>query len=385
MDIKREKLGDWFIFGRQVGYRYPLASVGRPAAKLRQVMEALDPEMTLDWSGHWFGPPVLLERIIQSLQYKVKPEHILPVNGTYEANWLPLMVLLQPGDEVILEEPAWMQVYTVCEGLGCRIKPWKLHQENRWKPDVGELKKLITNHTKLIYINHPNNPTGSTLTTTEMDELCAVARRHGIYILSDEIYRGLEWQDGMSPSVVNHYERGISAASVTKLLGMSGLRLGWLATQDKALYDKMFPVHRYSVQVTNVLGERIAAYALEPARFQALLEEGKAMGRQNLLRLQRWMDGNGVFSWVPPGGAYSCFPRFDLPMDSWEFCRRLITEEPYRVYLVPGVCYGQTYDNHIRIGFGVPPETMAEAIPLIEQFAQTALGGAGSTKTRQAS
>ena len=383
MEIKREKLGDWFIFGRQTGYRYPLASVGRPAAKLRQVIDALDPDMSLDWSGHWFGPPVLLERIIASLQYNVTPDCILPVNGTYEANWLPLMVLLQPGDEVILEEPAWMQIHTVCEGLGCRIKRWKLRQENHWKPDLDELKGLISNRTRLIYINHPNNPTGSTLTPEEMDALCAVARTYGTYILSDEIYRGLEWQDGMSPSVVNHYERGISAASVTKLLGMAGLRLGWMVTRDKGLYDKMFPVHRYSVQVTNVLGERIAAYALEPDRFQALLEEGKAMGRQNLQALHRWIDNSQIFSWVPPGGAYSCFPRFDLPVDSWELCRRLITEEPYRVYLVPGVCYGEAYDKHIRIGFGVPPETMAKALPLIEQFGETIL--AGAKPARQAS
>jgi aspartate/methionine/tyrosine aminotransferase len=368
VEIKRERLGDWFIFGRQTGYKYALASVGRPALKLRDVMEALDPEMTLDWSGHWFGPPVLLERIIKSLGYNVTPDCILPVNGTYEANWLPLLALLGAGDEVILEMPAWMQVDTVCEGLGCTIKHWELRQENKWKPNLDDLKRLITNKTKLIYINHPNNPTGSILTAAEMDELCAVARKHGIYVLSDEIYRGLEWDGPMSPSVVNHYERGISAASVTKLLGMSGLRLGWMVTKDKALYDRCFPIHRYAVQVTNVLAERIGAYVLEPTKFTEILESGKQVGRRNLEMLRRWIERSKVFSWVPSGGGYICFPRFDLPIDSWELCRRLITEEPYRVYLVPGVCYAPSYDNHIRIGFGVSPQTMEKALELVDQF-----------------
>ena len=106
-------------------------------------------------------------------------------------------------------------------------------QELNWGIDLDELAGLITPKTKLIYLCQPNNPTGAVFSEAQLTAICDLAARNGIYVISDEIYRGLEWSGQLSPAVVNLYERGVSTSSVSKTLGMSGTRLGWMASQDQ--------------------------------------------------------------------------------------------------------------------------------------------------------
>ena len=249
------------------------------------------------------------------------------------------------------------------------MKILRLREENHWKPDPDELRRLVTDRTKLVFINHPNNPTGSVLSSDEMSAIVGVVRRHGTYLLSDEIYRGLEWDGPLSPSAVNAYERGIVTSSLTKTLGMCGLRLGWVGSRDKEFLDRAFALHRYGVMVNDVFGENLGAAALEPATWRRLLEEGKQIGLRNRQLVIDWMARNSLFHWVVPGGAFSSFPRFDLPVSSWDLCRTLINE-PWGTYLVPGVCYGEEFDNHVRLGFGAETPKVQAGLAQLEVFAR---------------
>jgi aspartate/methionine/tyrosine aminotransferase len=327
--------------------------------------------MSLDWGGHYFGPPVLKQRLVETQRYDLAPEQLFIANGTYEANYLAVMALVERGDEVVLEAPAWTQVGVLCRAIGADVKVLPLREENGWKPDPDELRRLVTDRTRLVFINHPNNPTGSVLSSDDMDALVAVARRHGTYLLSDEIYRGLEWDGPLSPSVVNAYERGIVTSSLTKTLGMCGLRLGWVGSRDKEVLDRAFALHRYGVMVNNVFGEQLGAAALEPATWDRLLAEGKQIGRRNRQLVIDWMARNSLFTWVVPGGAFTSFPRFELPVTSWDLCRTLIGE-PYGTYLVPGVCYGDEFDKHVRLGFGAETPKVEAGLAQLEVFAREA-------------
>jgi len=369
MRVEREKLGDWFIYGREVAWKYSLTSVGRPAARFEELGLTIDPAMSLDWGGHYFGPPVLKQRLVQTQRYDLQPEQLFLANGTYEANYVSVMALVEKGDEVVLEAPAWTQVGVLCRAIGANVKILRLRHENGWKPDPDELRRLVTDRTRLVFINHPNNPTGSVLSPVEMNALVDVVRRHGTYLLSDEIYRGLEWDGPLSPSAVNAYERGIVTSSLTKTLGMCGLRLGWVGSRDKEFLDRAFALHRYGVMVNDVFGEQLGTAALEPATWERLLDEGKQIGRRNRQLVADWMAGNSVFSWVLPGGAFSSFPRFALPVSSWDLCRTLI-QEPYATYLVPGICYGDEFDNHVRLGFGAETPKVQAGLAQLEVFAR---------------
>jgi aspartate/methionine/tyrosine aminotransferase len=350
MEIQRELLGDWFILGSQSGWQYSLTGVGRPPLSLADLGE-IDPATSLDWGGNYYGPPLLKERIIQAQKYQLRPDDLFLTNGTYEANYVAVMGLINAGDEVIVESPAWTQVGLLCRALGANVKVLQLREEQGWLPDPDELASLMTSKTRMVYLNHPNNPTGSCLDDARMAALARVISQHGAYLLSDEIYRGLEWSGPLSASAANHYERSVVTNSLTKSLGLCGLRLGWVATPDREAYERLFAVHRYAVMVTNHLGELLATRALEPDTYVRLLESGKTLGRQNLEALRGWMQANPVFRWVEPGAGFISFARFNLDMSSWDVCRALLGD-PYRTYLVPGVCYGPEYEQYVRIGFG---------------------------------
>lgn len=373
--IEGEKLGDWFIYGSEKGYDYSLVGVGREALRLRDVIDTLDPDQSLDWGGNYFGPPLLKERIITTQAYQtLRPEEMFLTNGTYEANYVAMLGTVEAGDEVIVEEPSWTQIRLLARSLGADVKILPLRPENEWKPDPDELRGLLSPRTKLVYLNHPNNPTGSKLSDTAMAEIVGVVARHGAYLLSDEIYRGLEWNGSLSATAIDHYERAIVTNSLTKTLGLCGLRLGWLATHDRAVWERTFAVHRYAVMVTNVLGERIAYEALAPDRFPDLLESGKIDGRRNRQLIDEWVRRSELFSWAPPDGGYTSFVRFHAPLSSWEICRELL-EPPYRTYLVPGMCYHERFDDHIRFGFGGRSAgQVPEALSRIDQYCRETLG-----------
>ena len=160
--IEGEKLGDWFIYGSEKGYDYSLVGVGREALRLSDVVDTLDPEQSLDWGGHYFGPPLLKERIIATQAYQtVRPDEVFLTNGTYEANYAAMLGTVDAGDEVIVEEPSWTQIRLLARSLGATVKILPLRPENGWKPDPDELRGLLSPRTKLVYLNHPNNPTGS--------------------------------------------------------------------------------------------------------------------------------------------------------------------------------------------------------------------------------
>jgi aspartate/methionine/tyrosine aminotransferase len=375
--IEGEKLGDWFVYGSERGYEYSLVGVGREALRLGDIVAGLDMDQSLDWGGHYFGPPQLKERIVATQGYRtVRPEELFLTNGTYEANYAAMLGTVSAGDEVVVEEPSWTQIRLLARSLGATVKVLPLRPENGWKPDPDELQGLLTPRTKVVYLNHPNNPTGSALSDAEMAAIVKVVARNGAYLLSDEIYRGLEWDGPLSASAIDHYERAIVTNSLTKTLGLCGLRLGWLATHDRDARDRAFAVHRYAVMVTNVLGERLACEALDPARFPELLEAGKVTGRRNRALLDEWVRSNELFSWAPPDGGYTSFVRYHGPQSTWDVCQELL-EPPYRTYLVPGSCYHDRFDDHIRLGFGGrSARQVPEALARIDQYCQDTLGAA---------
>jgi aspartate/methionine/tyrosine aminotransferase len=365
-----DKLPEWFILVKQTpGAKYHLATPGRYAARLGDAFGEMDMESSLDWSGHFYGVPAILGHIIKTQEYDVRPEHVLTVNGgTSMGLFLTCAALLKPGDEVICETPAWTQVSSICKRTGIKVNWWYLRRDNEWKPDLEELKQLINPKTKLIYINHPNNPTGAVISEDQMVDICDIASKHGSYILSDEIYRGTEWQtDTLSPSIVNHYERGVSVSSLSKVIGATGIRFGWFVTRDKQLYRDCFGIYYDSVLCHNSLAERIGEKLLEPSRYNQLLKEGKKAAGENLALLSRMVERDHRWNMIFPGGSYCCFLGYDTEEPSWDFCERLLKKRPKGVALVPGAAFNDQCEYHVRIGFGARPDVFRPALKVIEE------------------
>jgi len=362
------------------GEKYHLATPGRYPSTLDEVFDSIERNQSLDWSGHFHGDPEVVNNIIQTQEYELNPDQVLPVSGgTSMGNFLTCQALLKPGDEIICETPAWTQVANIAGRMGVKINWWYLRPENNWQPRLEELKRLINPKTKLIYLCNPNNPTGSVLSKEILTQLGDIAAKYGTYILSDEIYRGLEWQSNeLSASIVNLYERGISTCSLTKVLGVCGIRFGWFATRDKPLQADCFDIYYDSALCNNILSEKIASKLLEPARYSELLQEGKALGRQNLKVLTEVVNRNDVLSMRPPQGAYCCFVKVDTGEPSWDLCKRLLQMKPFGVALVPGITYNDYCEYHVRIGFGAKPEVLKSALKIVEEGLKPPVAGTSS-------
>jgi aspartate/methionine/tyrosine aminotransferase len=376
MEIKQQKLSEFFNIGRDRGWdvekqKWTVNSLVNPEGKvftLGEILNGIPLDLKLEKSGNRYGYPPLRDQIIQTQGYRVGRENVLVTSGTQHANFLTMAVTLEAGDEAIIESPSWEQPRVLCETLGVNARIINRRPELQWKFDLNELEDMMSPAVKLIYICHPSNPTGAILDEGDLKAICDIAARFGACVLSDEIYRGLEWSGQMSPSVVNYYERGVSTNSVSKTLGMGGLRLGWLATQDKGLIERAVELKYYiSLHQQSRLDETVALAALEPDKYWSLVKQTMDAARVNLGLVSGWMDGNHVFSWVPPGGGFLSFPEYDLAVPSWDLCIRLL-EEPYRTYLIPGSCYG--HEGHLRLGFGsgTPAETIKAGLEQIDCF-----------------
>ena len=223
----------------------------------QQLVENFE-EKELGWSGHFDGLPIVRERLIETQEYTEVSgiDDLILTNGTYEANSIPTFLLVKSGDEVVIERPAWKQVDVISQALGADVKYLDIKEKDEYRPNIDELNELVTTKTKLVFLNHPNNPAGSILVDSDMKAICQICDDAGARLVSDEIYRGLEWDDKMSPAACNYSETAISTGSLTKIAGLPGIRIGWMASQDtEFIREKAFPFHRYTVMSVNVIGE----------------------------------------------------------------------------------------------------------------------------------
>src|SRR5262249_49924265 len=174
-------------------------------------------------------------RAIPVLYPPADEQNVLVTTGTAEANFLVSWLLTDPGDEVVMMLPNYMQLWGLFRAFGGEVRPLPLVNELNWAPDLDQLERIISDKTRVIAVCNPNNPTGAILTEVEMDRIVEAARRVGAWILADELYRGAELRRDMTPSFWGKYEKLIVTSGLSKAYGLPGLRIGWiLSTEDFA-------------------------------------------------------------------------------------------------------------------------------------------------------
>jgi aspartate/methionine/tyrosine aminotransferase len=187
------------------------------------------------------------------------------------------------------------------------------------------------------------------LRETELQAIIRQAGRVGAYLLCDEVYAGLEWDGPRIPSVAGLYERGIATGSVSKALGLQGLRLGWLITPDPKVVFGAVVLRENTSEIMNVLGEMIAEIALRPVRYSQALARARGEGERNLRLLEAFIASREELSWQRPAAGLIGLCRLAPPLDGETLARRLL-QPPYRTFLIPGSAYG--CPRHIRLGVG---------------------------------
>ncbi|SEP02288.1 hypothetical protein SAMN04490248_1203 [Salinihabitans flavidus] len=328
--------------------------------KLGEFLNELDPDLSLDWNQRSFrGLPELRAHILREtgLEGSCDPDDVLVTAGAAEANYLAIMQLLQPDDEIVVETPGWPQAAVLAKAVGSRIRVVERQEADEWRFPMEQLASSVSDLTKIIFVSNPNNPTGQLLTSDELRELVEIARRVGAWLIVDEVYAGLEWEGERAPSVAGLYERGITTGSVSKALGLQGLRTGWLICRDKDFVMDAVILRENSSEIMNIMGEAIAEIAMRPERLAAAMQIARADGRANLEKIDAFIMSQPKLSWVRPRAGLIGLARLDAGLDGDAFAKLLLAP-PYRTFLLPGSAYEQS--NHIRLGVGGGDEVNLE-------------------------
>ncbi|MEO1085318.1 MAG: aminotransferase class I/II-fold pyridoxal phosphate-dependent enzyme [Acidobacteriota bacterium] len=306
------------------------------------------------WLGYtetWGAPD--LRRAIASTYEHLGAEHVLALAGAGEGIYAAMRVLLDRGDHAVVVVPNYQSAETVPLEV-CQVSGVALREENRWRLDVDEVEAALRPNSKLISINFPHNPTGAIPDRPTFDALVELCRRRGLYLFSDEVYRGIELDPALRlPQVADAYEKGFSLNVLSKAYGLPGLRIGWLASQDLEALQEIERYKHYLSICNSAPSERLAVIALNHR--ETLLERNRSILRRNLGAIESFFDDyRHLFHWVRPQGGCVAFPRY-LGDDGVEaFCRSLIEESG--VLLLPASLYRSELmaspRDCFRIGYG---------------------------------
>lgn len=326
--------------------------------------ELLDPDqleemhkLTLGY-GQTNGSIPLRQQIAVQLYPGFDEDNIMVTNGSSEANYLAMHTLLQKGDEVIIMNPNYLQIWGAVEELGCIPKPYHMRSENNWAPDLEELKVLLTDRTKMIVVCNPNNPTGYVLTQQEMSDIVAMAQSVGAWIYSDEVYRGAELNYQETVSFQQLYDKVMVSGGLSKAYALPGVRIGWLAGPKKEIYNT-WSYHDYTSISTGIVSQYVADIALSEQKRPMILKRNRDMLNKNLEFLKEWISAHGdLFEFIPPQAGGMAFMKYNIDINSTELSTWLREQES--VFIVPGDCYGM--DGYIRIGVGERPAFLIEGL-----------------------
>lgn len=309
----------------------------------------------------------LLRSEISELYRRISSKNIL-VAAPEECIYIAMQTLLQKGDEIIFLAPAYQSLYEVARSKGCAAIPWPIEKSNStWRLDVGKLDQLISAKTKMLVINFPHNPTGCIPSLNELNQIIEIARRANIFIFSDEMYHGLEYDPSAQlPPAADLYEKGISFSGLSKSFALPGLRIGWLASQNQELIKKLLGYKDYTTICSSAPGEILAIVALQNKK-SILIRNNEIVAFNKKTALDFFSAHADKFLWFEPQGGSTAFPEWTGKKSIEDLCGDLLIKK--EVMIVPGSLF-DFRGNHFRIGLG--RKNFSEGL---EQFGEYLISG----------
>jgi len=264
-----------------------------------------------------------LKETIGRLYPGAGPANVLVTNGSAEANFIFTWSNLEPGDELVLMLPNYMQIWGLARSFGINVKPFYLKEELGWGPDIEQLKQQITAETRVIVLCNPNNPTGAVLKEEDVKQIIDIAEQADAWLYVDEIYRGAELSGDETPSFYGRYDKVVVNGGLSKAYGLPGLRIGWMVGPEDII-AKGWAYHDYTTVSTGMLGQWVANRVLQPERRKKILERNRNMLRENIKALTSWIESHkDLFRFIPPRAGGMAFLRYHMDIDSRELATRL--------------------------------------------------------------
>ena len=314
---------------------------------------ALEPGSAEKFQNVWLGytesqgSPTLRKEIC-NLYTTMQPEDILVHTGAGEAIYLFMYAAFKKGDHVIVHSPGYQSLAEVARAVGCDISPWRAREENGWALDLNELRHLMRTNTKGIVINTPHNPTGYLMSHSDFEALNKFARENNLILFSDEVYRESEYDPtDKLPAACDMGEHAVSLGVTSKSYGLAGLRIGWVATKNKKIYQNMASLKDYTTICNSAPSEFLAEVAMRNRA--KLAQRNVEIITQNLTVIDNLFSSySSLFTWSRPKAGSMGFPKL-LKGNVEDFCDNLVRNAG--VMLLPGTVYDDSR-NHFRLGLG---------------------------------
>jgi len=355
-----------FFAQYEFNVRYLLCSSDCESVAIQDLL-ALEPEADNLFKRQWLGYTESLgapelRRTICQLYITIQPEHVLLHTGAEEAIFLFMHATLQAGEHVIVHSPCYQSLFEVAQSLGCEVTRWRARSENAWQLDIEELRRAMRSNTRAVILNTPHNPTGFLMAQNDFREVNRLAQENGVTLFSDEVYRESEYRAAdRLPAACDINESAVSLGVMSKTYGLPGLRIGWIATRDAAIYAKMAALKDYTTICNSAPSEFLAALALRHRG--KLAQRNVDLITSNLKIWEAFFTRHtDKFVWRRPQAGPIAFPRL-LGEDVEIFCEQLVKKAG--VLLAPGTLF-EDHENHFRLGCG--RKNFPEALAQLEIF-----------------
>ncbi len=281
-----------------------------------------------------------------------------------EANFALMNVLLQRGDHVICMSPMYQSMYQVAKSIGCKLIFWKPdNSNNQWYYDPSHLEKLITSKTKLIVVNFPHNPTGYSPGSSDFNAIITIARKNGITLFSDEMYRFLTQNpENEIQSACDLYENAVSLWGTAKTFGLGGLRLGWLTSRNNDILNKVEAFKDYLSICNSAPSEILGTIALN--NIDQFVQPNIKKIKSNLEVFRQFSERNKDFlNFYEPNAGSTAFVKLKIKESAMAYAERLVQETG--IMLLPSETF-EYGTKHARIGFG--RENLPEILDIFEKY-----------------
>ncbi len=312
-----------------------------------------------------YGSPELRKAIAEKLQrdnhIAYEPEEILVTIGVGEGTYAAVAAFLEPGDEILVPNPIWLNYIHVPNFFGAVPVSYDLKEENDFQIDMEQLKSLITPKTKMLVINTPGNPTGTVQSRETLEALAKLATQHDLIVLSDEIYEKLVYGGAEHISIASlpgMKERTITLNGFSKCYSMTGWRLGYAAA-PREFIQAMVRVHHYINTCASSFVQEAGITALEKAE-PDVQEMVKEYARRRDYMVQALNDIPGVHC-KTPGGAFYVFANIQsFGLSSNEMADYLL--EQAGIATVAGSAFGTQGEGYIRLSYACSYERIVEGM-----------------------
>jgi aspartate/methionine/tyrosine aminotransferase len=325
-----------------------------------------------------YAPPQgsdALRRQVAAL-HDVDPDWVIITTGASEALSALYCLASEPGASITLPFPAFPAMPVMARAWGLNVATYALDRANGFKQSAERVLAAVGEHTRLVLVNTPHNPTGSVMPPAEIARLAASLEQRLIPLVVDEVYHPL-YHDGPSPTSAAQLPNTIVVGDLSKALSLPGLRIGWLIDRDARRRERLIDLRSYFTISGSPLTEAVAAHAL--ANRDSIIARLRSVSAANLAALSDFMSVHAdTFGWVAPMGGTTSFPWLLDGSDARGLCTTLASAG---VLFAPGHCFDAP--EHFRLGFGAKSEGFQQALDIVSETLRVPRGFSAAVGARR--